>query len=148
MSSSLRLSSFPFMVTQRLRHSWMLWRRSRVEKRLARAVHRLERLQEMGATQLLEIRALERRLHPLQVVQVEAPREVEPPPPPEQRPSPPPVMAPVPVTPEPETAQVEPGPELDQTLPEPEEDPEPPAQQIAQLLGLPTQRSTSPPWRR
>lgn len=147
MSSSQRLSSFPFMVTQRLRHSWMLWRRSRVEKRLARAVKRLERLQEMGATQVLEIRALERRLHPLRVVQAEAPREVEPPPPPEQRPSPPPVMAPEPVTPEPEAAQVTPEPELVETVPE-EEPTEPPAQQIAQLLGLPTQRITSPPWRR
>jgi len=133
------------MVTQRLRLSWTLWRRRRTQRRLDRALHRLDLLQQMGAQEVLLVNRLQRELHPLQPVQVEAPREPAPPPQPEPSPSPPPETEPAPEILAPLPPAPEPLPE-EQEEPEPEMEPAP--QQIAQLLGLPTPRTTSLPWRR
>jgi len=134
------------MVTQRLRLSWTLWRRRRTQRRLDRALHRLDLLQQMGAQEVLLVNRLQRELHPLQPVQVEAPREPAPPPLPDPQPSPLLETEPEPETQEPEPEWLVPLEPEEPEEPEPEMEPAP--QQIAQLLGLPTQRTTSLPWRR
>lgn len=139
MSSRLKPSNFRLMATLRSRHSWTRWRLRRKQARLARETRRLELLQQLGAEQVLLLQRLERELHPLRVV------EQRPRPEPEPQ-SPPPVMAPALVTPERHHREPEPGllPTLPEEPPEPEEQMAPVEDQLSQLLGLQTRRSTSP----
>jgi hypothetical protein len=114
-------SNFLLVARQRLRRSWTRWSRKRALRRLARERHRLLLLQELLTDQADRVQELTRQLHQVsqarpvpQMVPVELPT-----------PEPPPLLRATPTLPPP---------------PEPEEMPDP-AEEIAQLLGLPAQQT-------
>jgi hypothetical protein len=128
------------MVMLRLQHSWTRWRRSRTEKAFLRARNRLSLLTDLGAEQLLLVQRLERELHPPKLLVL--PEPDHPPTPEELRPGM--LYLPQEMEPEPETPDLGEPLMLVEVHPEPEEQQEPPAVQIARLLGLPPRPSSSP----
>jgi hypothetical protein len=121
--------SFLSTATLRLRHSWTRYRRSRLERRLAKEARRLDLLVEMSLEQRRLCARLEQRLHPpLEAVMAEIGLR----PPEDPEPSSQPTALPMrphgspPWTDSPEQTE----------QPEPEEPMADPGLEIAQRLGL------------
>lgn len=68
-----RRSSYLRTGTLRLRHSWTRWLQTRQERRLAREIRRLGLLMELEELQKERIKAMQKALHPAQVVQMAPP---------------------------------------------------------------------------
>lgn len=66
-------SSFRLRATLRSRRSWTRWHLRRTQHRLQREVRRLVLLQQLTDSQLLLVKQLEQRLHPL----LQAPQELQ-----------------------------------------------------------------------
>lgn len=115
------------VVTLRLHRSWTHWLQNRRVANLVRQERRLRAMEELTAHQLERVRKAERKVHPLQI----------PLPEPDPVPEPSPEMHRVWQMPEPEPSpppRQEPPPEELEPMPDP-------AQEIAQQIGLPLQRT-------
>ena len=119
------------VVTLRLHRSWTHWLQNRRVKQLVRQERRLRAMEELLEHQRYRVRKAEAKVHPLQIPRLVLPED--PPPPPMDQ------AHRVWQIPEPEAPPTEP--------PAPEDPPEElepmpdPAQEIAQQIGLPLQRT-------